>query len=82
MTNQMQQSIRPCACCLQHEGDVSKAPLHLIVATTPLDLLHVDFSSIEATVELNRLPKSDQCPGVPGPYHRACNGICDPQSDS
>ena len=28
-----------------------------IVATTPLDLLHVDFTSIETTVELNQLPR-------------------------
>ena len=28
-----------------------------IVATTPLDLLHVDFTSIETTLELNQLPR-------------------------
>ena len=48
----MQQSIRTCACCLQHEGSLSKAPLHPIMATTPPDLLHVDFTSIETTLEL------------------------------
>ena len=53
----MQQSIKSCAHYLQHEGDVSKAPLHPIVATSPLDLLHVDFTSIEMTMELNRLPQ-------------------------
>ena len=37
MTNQMPQFIKSCVCCLQHEGNVSKVPLHLIVATTPLD---------------------------------------------
>ena len=57
MTNQMQQSIRSCTCCLQHEGDLSKVPLHPIVAITPLDLLHVDFTSIEMALELNRPPK-------------------------
>ena len=57
MANQMQQSIKSCACCLQHEGDLSKAPLHPIVATAQMDLLHVDFTSIETTLELNRLPK-------------------------
>ena len=57
MTNQMQQSIKLCAHCLQHEGNLSKAPLHPIVATAPMDLLHVDFTSIETTLELNRLPK-------------------------
>ena len=54
---QMWQSIKSCVHCLQHEGDLSKVPLHLIVVTGPLDLLHVDFTSIEKTLELNRLPK-------------------------
>ena len=79
MTNQMWHSIRSCACCLQHEGNLSKVPLHPIVATAPMDLLHVDFTSIETILELNRLPK---CPGVPGPFHKAHNGVCDPQLDS
>ena len=57
MTNQMQQSIKTCMCCLQHEGSLSKAPLHPIMATTHLDLLHVDFTSIETTLELNQSPK-------------------------
>ena len=57
MANQMQQSIMSCAHCLQHEGNLSKVPLHLIVATAPMDLLHIDFASIEMTLELNRLPK-------------------------
>ena len=57
MTNQMQQSIKSCTHCLQHVGNMSKAPLHPIVATAPMDLLHVDFTSIEMTLGLNRLPK-------------------------
>ena len=57
MTSQMQQSIRTCMCCLQHGGSLSKAPLHPIMATAPPDLLHVDFTSIETTLELNQSPK-------------------------
>ena len=57
MTNQMLQSIKTCMHCLQHEGSLSKAPLHPIVATAPLDLIHVDFTSIEMTLELNKSPK-------------------------
>ena len=34
-----------------------KAPLCPIVATTPLDLLHIDFTSLETTLELNQLPR-------------------------
>ena len=56
MTNQIQQSLKSCAHCLQDEGDLSEVPLHLIVATALRDLLHVDFASIETTLELNRLP--------------------------
>ena len=57
MANQMQQSIKSCACCLQDEGDLSKVPLHLNAATTLMHFLHVDFTGIEMTLELNRPPK-------------------------
>ena len=38
-------------------GSLPKAPLHPIVATAPLDLLHVDFTSIETTLEPNQSPR-------------------------
>ena len=53
----MQQSIRTCTHCLQHKGSLPKAPLCPIVATAPLDLLHVDFTSIETTLEPNQSPR-------------------------
>ena len=53
----MRQVIRACKCCLQFEGSVSKAPLCPIVPTAPLDILHVDFTSIETMLELNQLPR-------------------------
>ena len=53
----MQQSIKSCASCLQHEGSLPKVPLHPIVATASLDLLHIDFTSIEMTLELIELTK-------------------------
>ena len=53
----MRQVIRACTCCLQYEDGNPKAPLCPIVATAPLDLLHVDFTSIETTLELNQLPR-------------------------
>ena len=34
-----------------------KAPLHPILATAPLDLLHVDITSIETTLEPNQSPR-------------------------
>ena len=42
MTNQVQQSTKYCMYCLQHEGNPPKVPLHPIVSTSPMDLLHVD----------------------------------------
>ena len=57
MAKQMRQVIKACKHCLQYEGGSPKAPLCPIVATTPLDLLHVDFTSIETTMELNQLPR-------------------------
>ena len=57
MAKQMRQVIKACKCCLQYEGGTPKAPLCPIVATTPLDLLHVDFTSIETILELNQLPR-------------------------
>ena len=57
MAIKMIQFIRACTCCLQYEGGFPKAPLHPIVATAPLDLLHVDFTSIETTLEPNQSPR-------------------------
>ena len=50
MAKQMRQVIRACTHCPQYEGGIPKAPLCPIVATAPLDLLHVDFTSIETTL--------------------------------
>ena len=56
MAKQMRQTIRACTCCLQYEGGFPKAPLYPIVATGPLDLLHVDLTSIETMLEPNQSP--------------------------
>ena len=57
MANQVKQSIRACTHFLQYKGGFPKAPLCPIVPTAPLDLLHVDFTSIETTLEPNQLPR-------------------------
>ena len=53
MAKQMRKYIRACTHCLQCEGGFPKAPLCPIVATAPLDLLHVDFTRIETMLEPN-----------------------------
>ena len=43
--------LRPVNAACSMRGGIRKAPLCPIVATAPLDLLHVDFTSIETTLE-------------------------------
>ena len=57
MAKQMRQVIKACRHFLQYESSTPKAPLCPIVATTPLDLLHVDFTSIETMMELDKSPR-------------------------
>ena len=57
MTHQVQQPIKSCMHCLQHEGNLPKVSLYPIVSTTPMDHLHRDFTSIEITMKPNRPPK-------------------------
>ena len=57
MAKQMRQVIKACRHCLQYKGSTLKAPLCSIEATAPLDLLHVDFTSIETTMELDKSPR-------------------------
>ena len=57
MAKQMRWVIKACRHCLQYEGGTPKAPLCPIVATTPLDLLHVDFTSIGTMMDLSQSPR-------------------------
>ena len=57
MAKQMRQVIKTCRCCFQYEGGTRKAPLCPIVASAPLDLINIDFTSFETTMELDQLPR-------------------------
>ena len=46
--------VRGCQFCKVFEGAVVKAPLCPIQAYMPLELVHVDFTCIETTIELNQ----------------------------
>ena len=48
--------VKGCQHCQIFEGAVVKAPLCPIKAFAPLELVHVDFTSIETTMELNQPP--------------------------
>ena len=81
MVNQIRQSIRACTHCLQYEGGFPKAPLCSFVATAPLDLLHVDFTSIETMLEPNQSPRVTNIL-VFQDHFMKCVGVCYPQSNS
>ena len=57
MAKQMRQVIGACKHCLQYKGGTPKTPICPIVATTPLDLLHVDVTNIDTMLELNQSPR-------------------------
>ena len=48
--------VRGCPCCQAFEGEVPRAPLCLIRAYAPLELVHLDYTSIESMMELNKPP--------------------------
>ena len=78
MAKQMRQTFRACTCCLRYEGGSLKPPLCPIVATTPLDLLHIYFTSIETMLEPNQSPRVTNVLVFQEPLHEAHVGICDP----
>ena len=56
MVEDCQASVRGCQRCQIFEGVVVKALLCPIKAYAPLELVHIDFTSIESTMELNQPP--------------------------
>ena len=77
----MRQVIEACKHCLQYEGGTPKASLCPIVATAPLDLLHVEFTSIETMMELNQSPRVANVLVFQDHFTKHYTGICDPQSN-
>ena len=48
--------VRGCLHCRAFDGEVPKAPLCPIRVYAPLELVHLDYTSIESTMELNKPP--------------------------
>ena len=46
--------VRSCPRCCTFKGAIPKAPLCPIRAHAPLELVHIDFTSMESTMELNK----------------------------
>ena len=56
MVDDCQALVRGCQRCHVLEGAVPKAPLCPIRAHAPLELVHINFTSVELTMELNKPP--------------------------
>ena len=75
----MQMVISGCKQCIKHEGICAKAFMQPIVVSIPLEVLHVDFTSIETMMELDQPPNMVN---LLQPLYKTCYGICDAQSNS
>ena len=56
MVEDYQAIVRGCPHCQAFEGEVPRAPLCPIRVYAPLELVHLDYTSIESTMELNKPP--------------------------
>ena len=56
MATQVQKVISNCEQCIHHEGTHAKAPMWPVIVTAPLELLHIDFTNIYTTMELDQPP--------------------------
>ena len=54
MAEDCQAIVKGCPRCQAFEGEVPRAPLCLIQAYAPLELVHLDYTSIESMMELNK----------------------------
>ena len=63
MDEDCQALVRGCQHCKIFEGEIVKALLCPIQAYVPLELVHVDFTSIETTMELYQPPMHQKCLG-------------------
>ena len=77
MAAQMQRAISSCKWCIKHEGIHAKAPMQPIIVTTPLELLCVDFTSIETT-RVEWTPKCGEPFDLLWLFYNTHHGICDP----
>ena len=53
------QAVKNCRRCNTYEGRDTQAPLVSVIATSPLEIVHVDYTSFETTVELNKAPQTE-----------------------
>ena len=55
----MVQAVKNCKRCSTYERKDTWAPLVSVVAISPLEIVHVDYTSFETTMELNKAPRME-----------------------
>ena len=53
MPSEVRDAVKNSQKCIKHEFNSTKEPLHPIIATAPLDLVHIDFTSIKVSGDNN-----------------------------
>ena len=56
MARELKNHVRNCACCKKFEGAPPIAKLRKLPCSSPGEILHIDYTSIDETVDLNEKP--------------------------
>ena len=72
MAKEMTQHVRKCMRCNCFTKRAEWAPLEPILATHPMQIVHIDFLTIESGKNRQR----PQCVGGHRPVYQICAGIC------
>ena len=78
MVMQMQKVISNCKWWIQHEDTCAKAPMQPIIVTAHLEMIHIDFMSIDMTMKLDQLLNMVSILGFLSLY-KTHHSLCDPQ---
>ena len=71
MAAQAKEHVGKCHPCLAFKARQQKAPLKNIMATHPLELVHLDYLCLGAWERAGR-----KCSGNYRPFHQICPGLC------
>ena len=58
MLSEVEEEVKTCFICIRHKGKKVKAPMTPNFVTSPGELLHVDFTSVESTLDPKEQPRS------------------------
>ena len=78
MTEDVTRHIRQCERCLQFKASPYRVPMENVDATYPMELVHMDYLTIEA----NEGGKDVHILDITGPFHMICASYCYKFADS